>query len=183
MEELKKKIEELLIGKEIKSIKIFNVNDSFFVFEATASWVFDGGIEIITEENILTLAWDHLNDGFSFKVDEGVESLLEGADYYQVEDEITSGVQNTSKQLVESLNLKCQFYQEYDENAQLKEEKTYVPTELVIRFNEDQLIKIALIDFGIDPATKQIGIAQYDLFGRLYLSLNEDLEIKEKQEF
>ena len=65
--------------------------------------------------------------------------------------------------------MKFLFYQEYDENAQLKEEKTYVPTELVIRFNEDQLIKIALIDFGIDPSTKQIGIAQYDLFGIIRL--------------
>lgn len=49
-------LESTFINQKLKSIKLYNVNDNYFVFDPKSHAVIDGGVEFIFEEEILSIA-------------------------------------------------------------------------------------------------------------------------------
>lgn len=51
-------LETSLVGQTLTSIKFYNVNDNYFVFDQKNLAVIDGGVELVFGEGILAIAWN-----------------------------------------------------------------------------------------------------------------------------
>lgn len=182
MQQTQDKLEQLLSNKPLTKIEVYNVNENYFELKPNHSWMFDGGIELHFGEEIFTLAWDHGNDSFDYSIENGVKPLLKDLNYYPINAQEVPNLSTLIGQSIKEIEFEWDFYQDFDDEGQLKEEKTYVPMGLRLTFSNGQLLQIATVESRLHPDTFEIVDAYYNLVGQLLISVDNDITI-EKQEF
>jgi hypothetical protein len=82
------------------------------------------------------------------------------------------------------INVKYQwnFYHDLDENYEPKEEKNYMPMEMIFEFENGSQLQLAACSFQVNTATKSIGSATFDSTSHLLITLNNHIEVKEDDE-
>ena len=182
MEELENYFRSKFLNKKLTEIEFYNTNDQFYVFNEDSKWVVDGGVQINFGDEVFSYGWETDFEGYNYSFEKSFEELIGESDQYAIGAKDVKGISNLIGKTVTNLALKWQFYQEYDEEGELKDEKTFVPVELIIQFDFEDLLHFALIDFGIDMETNNIENAVYDLGGNMLLSINNETEINIYQE-
>ena len=184
MQQTQAKLEKFLLNKPLTKIEFFNVNENYFEVKPEHSWIFDGGVELHFGNEIFTLAWDHGNDSFDYILEGGVQLLLKDLEYYAVEAQSISNISNLIGQTINDIQFEWEYYQDFDENGQLKDEKIYVPMGLRLTFSNGSLLQIATIESRLNAETFELVDAYYNLVGQLLISIDNDIEIeKQKLEF
>jgi len=177
MVNLESKIIERLLNKRILDIEFYNINESYFVFDPKAIWVIDGGVQIKFEDGFFSYGWDYENGGFDLSLNKSIDKLFGEAPFYSLDAKQIKGVSVLIGLEIEEVNIKWDYYREFNEDGELKDEKIYVPVELIFRLNRGKILHLALINFGIKNNPFEIVNAEYSLDGKLLIALNKEIEI------
>ena len=177
MEELDAKIKQHLIGKTISNIKLYNINDEYYAFYEESHWVFDGGIQFNLDDSIACWGYDYENEMFEFSFNKEITEYLDEIDYYQLETENIKGVSELQGAKIKDVVIKWEFYRNIDENLEPFGEKIYVPIEIILYFDFNMTLQLALIDFEINEEPFKMVDPIYALEGEILYSFNKKVKI------
>lgn len=166
-----------LLNREVKHFRFYNRNDSYFVFERDALWVFDSGIQIDFGDGLFSFGWNSEFEAFDYSAEKPMTELHTHPSVYAVDGRETSALASLSGTTITDIAFDWDYYQEYDEFAQLKEEKIYVPVGLKLQFSNGETLQLAAIRYGINSETKGLARTQFSLDGELLVAFNKAIEI------
>lgn len=172
------KIKKHLMGKTIKDIELYNINEDYYVFDPERTLVIDGGIEFIFEDSSFCYGWDFANGGYDYSLEHKLELLLDEAPHYALEAKQLESISRLIGDKIQDVDFKWDYYQDYDENGELKEEKIFVPIELILTTVLSKTIQIALIGFRINKDSLELVDPKYDLEGEILFNLGNTLNIE-----
>ena len=176
-----KKLKEHLIGKSIKHIEFYNYDKTYTVFNPEHQWVIDYAVKIELDGSWLSYFWDLEISCFEFSsekevysddslIDENVQIL--GATDIQ-------GINNLKNKTIKDVRFKWDYYQKINDSFELEGDKNYVPTEIILEFDEKTKLQIASVSYEIDKETKSIKNINYDLEGDLLITLYDSFYSEE----
>lgn len=168
-------LEISLVGQTLTSIKFYNVNDSYFVFDQKNLAVIDGGIELVFGERILAIAWNTEKELFDVNTS-SVKPLLGALDFYQIDSAEFPFQQDILGSRVTALKAKWNWYNNLDDELEPVGEKQYILIEVVFSFENGHHFQVATISYEIE--NKSIHKARFDSQGELLLSLDRVIEIE-----
>ena len=177
MEQTKAKLESLLLNKPLTDIEIYNISKNYFEVKPEHSWIFNGAIELRFGNEIFCLAWDYQNGSFDYSIENGVDNFLDGMDYSPVDVKAIKDISELIGQSIQDIQFEWEFYQEFDDEGQIKEEKFYVPIGLKMTFTNDSVLQLAAIETQLKSETMELVNTRYNLAGDLLVSVNNDIEI------
>ncbi len=179
MNELDKKIKQQLIGKTLSNIKLYNINDDYYAFYQESHWVFDGGIQFNIDNSIACWGYDYEAEMFEFSINKEITEHLAETNYYQIDSNNIKGVSELQGAKIKDVDIKWEFYQKIDENFEPFGEKIYTPIEIILHFDLNMTLQLALIDFEIDEKPFRMINPTYHLEGEMFYSFNNEIEINE----
>lgn len=175
-------LESTFINQKLKSIKLYNVNDNYFVFDPKSHAVIDGGVEFIFEEEILSIAWNM--DVEHFDVHPTVlKPLINEVDYYEIDSADIPFVQDIFDSRLQSINAKWGWYFNLNDELEPIGEKQYFPFEVIFSFENGRQFQIAMVAFDIE--NKKMCNVKFDVGGQLLLALDgiHEIESQESTDF
>jgi hypothetical protein len=179
--ELEKSIRNFICNKPITDIEFFDFNDKYFALNEDRLWIVDGGIELHFGNESFTFGWHQDHSIFTHHFGELTDICgdLEAADLDAINlPEVNQLIGKTIKEITFQWN----WFSELDENFEPKEEKIYVPSEMIITLEDGYRIQLAAISYGIDFQTKSIQNPVFDSEGSFLISLNLPIDIKKEVE-
>lgn len=166
------------IGQELKSIKLYNVNDKYFVFDPKIHAVIDGGVEFIFEEQTLSIAWNMELEHFDVHPS-AVKPLLNDIDYYEIDLADIPFVGDILNSKLQSLKAKWGWYYNLDDELEPIGEKQCFPFEIIFSFENGHQFQIAMVAFDIE--NKKMCNVKFDVGGQLLLALDGIHEIESQE--
>ena len=177
MKEIESNIKSYLLNKRIKNIKFFNINDTYLDFAQKSMWVIDGGIQIDIDNGVFCFGWNYEQEGYDLVFDKPIETILGEAPAYEVDLKKNSGLGAIIGSEIIDIEFEWGFYQEFDENAELKEDKIFFPVLLLLKFRLNDFLQLALIDYEIQEGVDNIINPEFNLGGELLISYNTEITI------
>ncbi|GAB5527618.1 MAG: hypothetical protein Roseis2KO_54900 [Roseivirga sp.] len=173
-QDIVKKLEDKLIGRELLGINCYNINDNFFVFEEAGMAIVDGGITLTLTDQSLALGWNE--DRELFTMTEGpVVQLFGDSDYYQIEGSNFPFAKELIGQTIQSIKTEWTWYNDLGEYMEPLEPRHYTLHGLVINFNDGQTLQLATVNY--DLVAQKLGDFRFCVDGELLLSVNRVVEI------
>jgi len=178
MEVLESSIREYLEGKVLTNIEFYTVEENYFSPNPESTWIINAGIELSFNEVKFSFAWREEKDFFDKNLGP-IQELVGEIPIGGLEARNIMGVDQLVGSKIEKVEIKWNFYQEYDENFELNEEKKYMPKELLISFENQSVLQLSSVHFEINGS--QLNLS-YDSQGQLLVGLNEKFDIAEDME-
>lgn len=179
--ELEASLKQALLNKELTHIEFFNANDKFWVFDEEKIWVLDIGIQLCFGSEYFTFAWDSEKQFYEAHFGK-IEEITRDQEIKALEAENVEGIKALIGQKITDLKIQWNFYHDIDENYQPKEEKNFMPMELVLTFDNGSVLQLAAIEFKVNTTTKFIEDPSFDSTGQFLITLNHYLEVKVPEE-
>lgn len=182
MIELEETIKSYLISKKVTDIEFFNINDDYYEFDPESKWVIDAGIQIRFGEDVFSYGWETEHEGLGYSLGRELKTILGDANYYELDAKSKTNIRSLIGKEINDVKINWSYYREYDENFVLKEEKTFVPVEIILTFDEDVFLQVAIIDFQIKVEPFEIVNAVHHINGNFLISFNELTKITNPEE-
>lgn len=180
MEEISKKLTELFCEHKLNDIEVYNAAEKYFEIKENQTWIYKGGLELNFGDTRFSLAWDHGNDSYDFNLEGGVKPLLKDLNFYSVDIKKVEGISDLLNQSIKNVDFEWEFYQDFNEDGEMMEEKFYVPIGIKLDFENGDCLQIATIETRIEAETYQLIDPVYNLCGDLLISLNNPIEIEQQ---
>jgi len=178
MEATTAKLNAHLLNRQLTGIRFFNVHDSYFVFDRESTWVFDSGVQLQFGDDLFSFGWNHEYEAFDYSLEQPMEQLQAHDQLYVVAPEETQPLEHLIGATITGIDYEWDFFQEYDEDFQLKEEKIYIPVGLKITFDNDRKLQLAAICYTLHPETGELHLPYYSLEGALLVAFDKEFEIE-----
>jgi hypothetical protein len=177
MEATTSKLNEHLLNRKLTGLRFFNVNDSYFIFDRDSTWVFDTGVQLVLDNGLFSFGWNSEFEAFDYSLEKPMEELQQNEALYAIDPEDTKALESLVGATITGISYDWDYFQEYDEHAQLKEEKIYIPVGLKLTFDNDQLLQLAAVRYSLNPESGELTRPYYSLEGQLLVALNKEFEI------
>jgi hypothetical protein len=175
-EQLDNALREKLVGKTLSHLEVFIINDNFFVFEEEKRYVVDAGVGLLIGDVKFIFGWDTEKELFCLS-HESMKSLVGDKEYFRLNDDEIVGLRHLIGSSVQDVSVKWNFFQQYNEEGELMEEKTYIPMDVRIQFEGGKTLHIAAIEFAISAKDHSIQNPRYNSQANLYLGIDHFLPI------
>ncbi len=167
-------LREYLQGQEFRNIRLYSVNENYFVKEECASYFIDGAIEFeLHEGKYFTIGFSDTFKMFDYQPVQS-EVLFESLAYEDLNIH-DFDLSTYLHQQINSVEFKWGWYQEYNEDFELKEEKEYLPIAMILKFANDSTLFLASANFQI--MGHELVNLSYDLEAMLLIANHTDFEI------
>lgn len=179
MEQTEAKFKSLFQDQILKDIKFYNSKADFLDLGQKQQWVIQGGVEFIFEQNMISLGWNaemHLYE----MIEGDLDVLLGSMDVYDIEMDQQEEMGNLKGQKITEVSFNWNWYQKYNDDMELVEEKTYIPQEIRINFESGNSLQIATILFHLKNG--EITNPVFDPQGNILVALNQFIEIKTEED-
>lgn len=180
MEEVSALLQNLFTNNKLSNIEVFNATQKYFEIKENHTWIYKGGIELSFGETVFALAWDHGNDSYDYNLDGGVKALLKDLDFYPVDIKQVDPIAALVDQKITKVDFEWEFYQDFNEDGEMGEEKFYVPIGINLEFENNDLLQIATIETRIEAESLNLIDPLYNLCGDLLISFNNPIEIEQQ---
>lgn len=181
MEKVSKQLTDLFSNSKLSDIEVFNAAPNYFEIKENQTWMFKGGVELSFGDQKFTLAWDYGNDSYDFNLEGGVKSLLKDLDYYSVDIKQAEPISELIGKTINNIEFEWEFYQDFNEDGEMMEEKFYVPVGIKLEFDNKNILQIATIEAQIKAEGYEIIDPVYNLCGDLLISVNNEIEIEQQR--
>lgn len=179
MEKTEEQFKVLFTKELIKDIEFYHAGENYLAFNPDHQWVIEGGVEFIFETYSISLGWN--SEMHLYELIEGdLDQILGEMDVYEMEIGTHPNIQKLKGQKIEDISFNWTWYQKMNEDLELTDEKTYIPQEIKITFEDGSLLQLATIIFKIKD--KQIYNPVYDSQSTLLVTVDQPVEIKEVEE-
>jgi hypothetical protein len=175
MEKTEEKFKPLFINQVLKDIKFYNTKENYLSLEPEQKWVIQGGVEFIFEEAIISLGWSEEMQLYEM-IEGDLDHLLGEMDVYEIELDMHEEIQNIKNQPIKNISFNWSWYQKMNDEMELTDEKVYIPQEILMTFENDDVLQIATVLFQLRG--KQLHNAIFDPQGNMLITLNEKVEIE-----
>ena len=179
MENIEQELKSHLLNKEIVDIEFFNLNDSYLVINPESKWVFDGGIQINFTDAVFSIGWDYESEGFDFSMENTIDDFLGDEEYFPAGTKQIPGIVKLIGSNIKQVNIKWDYYQNMDEEGEIIPEKIFIPVELLMTFETDETLQLALVSYQIKDEPFELTDLEFNQSGELLVSLNDVVAIKE----
>ena len=174
MEELESLIKGYLHNKELLDIEFFNANKNYYIPDPDKLWIIDSGVELTLPDQKFSFGWAMDKEFFNV-IPGGIDGLTGELKVEQLGARNVEGLNALIGSRIHKVDLKWNFYHELDENFEIKEEKKFMPFEIIMTFDNSSTLQLAAVDFGLRDG--QLVNLTYESQGNLMISLNEIIEI------
>ena len=174
-------ITKLFIGKALRDIKFFNVNDNYFEFETESILTIDGCVEMYLDNEIISIGWDAENE-FVNTIQGNAEKLLGNLSYFEINDEFSDKIKSAVDHKIKSVDTLFDFVSYTNDEFETTGEKEYFIKEIILEFENQDKIQIAPIDFEVDIKNKKLINPTYNSMRDILISFNNVIEIAEPTE-
>jgi hypothetical protein len=168
-------LEDKLIGKTIKELVYFNIDDNYLLIEEERMAVIDGGISVRFNDSVFSFGWNY--DFQTFRMTE--EDIRKGFDelpYYQIEACNVPFAESLANQKVSALHTHWNSFDCIDADMQLTGEKVYSLGGIVFLFEDGQTLLIASVTY--DAKFGRLHDFRYaDEYGELLFTVNNIVDI------
>ncbi len=164
-------IENLLIGKTVKEVKLYNVAEHYYAVD-TNKLAIDGAIEIVFEEESLVIGWSRKQELVDCIFGKP-EDLLAEIPFYQLED--VDRIFDFVEESIQSVSIKWNFFEEFDDNFEIIPGKNYIMEELVLNLSNDRILQVAAANCEI--ADGAINYIEFNAQGNILVVVDERMEI------
>jgi hypothetical protein len=175
MEKYDEVLKTYLLNKTLNDIEFYDSDLNYVSPDMDHTWILDGGIQLKLDNTYFSFAFSSEQEffnAFSLKIDElNNEFELHSLGARDV-NEINTLV---GHQIIDIKTL-WNFYTELDENFDQKNEKKYMPFEIILYFSNNSFLQIAAIEYEMEN-NKLINL-HYNSERELLISINKKLEIE-----
>ncbi|MDZ4750377.1 MAG: hypothetical protein SGI87_02095 [Flavobacteriales bacterium] len=170
------RIRQNLIGRSLDHLEVFIINEKFFVFDVEKRWVVDAGIGLLFGDTKLIFGWDTAKELFLYS-SESLKQMLGDIEYFRLNEEEITGIRELIGGVVKDVSFKWSWYQECDEEGEVKSEKIFIPKDIHITFENGRTLHLAAMEFAISAIDQGITRARYNSQANLYIGVDHLLEI------
>ena len=164
-------IENRLAGKIVSGVKLYNVAEHYYAIDTNKIAV-DGAIAISFEEETLVIGWSKKQELIDCIFGKPAD-VLEDMPFYEVED--VQHVFDFAGETIQSMNIKWNFFEEFDDNFEIIEGKNYIIEELILSMSNDRSLQIAAVNCEI--AHGAINYIEFNAQGNILVVVDEVMEI------
>ena len=176
-EERDKELRQHLIGKEVVDIELFNVNDTYFVFDPESTLVVDGGIQFKLNEGNFNFGWNLDLECFNISYDPDISTLLNDLDYFDLDAKQVDGLRKIIGSKISQLDIVWDYYEELPWDGNRDDKKTYVPLEIIMQFDNKRFLQLSLIEFEVSKKPYEIIDPHYSISGEMLVKLYSKMKI------
>ena len=167
-------IRDHLIGKKIQKIEFYDYNNLYLVFDPEHQWVVDFCIYIELNEGFIMYYFDGENECVEFSTEKNIEDIDPEGNAQALGAFDIQGLKILQGKEITDIHFRWSFYRLLDESFELTEKKYYLPTEMILVFENGHRLQIASVQYAIDKKTKKMINIEYDLVGELLVTLFND---------
>lgn len=164
-------IKAKLIGKTIKHVEFYNVAEHYFAIDTNKIAV-DGAVVISFEDETLAIGWNKKQELIDC-VFGNAEDLLQDIPFYQLE-EVDQDF-NLSGETVQTVDIRWNFFEEFDDNFEIIPGKNYIIEELYLGLSNEKSLQVAAVNCEI--AHGAINYIEFNVQGNLLVVVDEKMEI------
>jgi hypothetical protein len=174
--ELENTLKNFILNKELSHIEFYTINDKYWVFDEEKVWVLDCGIQLSFGDEVFAFAWNKEKGFYEHHIGriEEITADIETKGLHATEIE---GIRKLIGKKITDVKFQWNFYHDLDENFEPKEEKNYMPMEILLTFENESVLQLAGINFEVDTENKKIFDVTFDSTGDLLITLNHPIEI------
>ncbi len=137
-------LRSVLINEKIISIKIFQINDTYFHSHSEGKYIIDGGLELITSKGYFSVAFSnkyeqYIFDSLPFK------NIYENDNYFELEEDEIAFIKSVLYKKVKDACLKTKDFDEIVDYT-MKTEKITKLVEVFLTFEDNQNLQISLVN-------------------------------------
>lgn len=181
MEELQQDLLNYLLKNPIKHIEFFSLGANYLSPDPEHTWLVNGGVQFEFENgNFFSFGFSAELEFFDITKDKLV-ALNDNKKLDALHAENAEKVHQLLGKTIENIEFKWNFYQEYDEDFELKEEKNYMPDEMKITFSSGSVMQLAAVNYTIFE--NEIRNLHYESAGELLISIDKPFDILPAKEF
>lgn len=166
------KVNALLVGAVLEHIEFFNVNETYMAIDPSSNWIIDGGVELKTGINRFTFAWNGELDMFGYTADRGAIEFIDRKQTYALGAINAPAVADLIGREIVNVGIEWAYVREFDDDYELKPEKTPYPVEFFIGFQSGRSLQMACIGYNIEQKPFKITNQVYNLQGEMLIHLN-----------
>jgi hypothetical protein len=181
MTDLQNTLDNILLNKELTAIEFYTINDKYWVFDEEKVWVVDCGVQLTFGEDVFTFAWNSEKQFYEHHIGR-IEEITGDHEITALHAMELEGIQKLIGNKIIDIKYKWNFYHDLDENYEAKEEKNYMPMEMILTFESGSILQLAAVNFKVDTVKKTIDRAVFDSTGNFLITLNHQINVKEEEE-
>lgn len=137
-------LKSVLQNKKIISIKIFQINDTYFHSQSEGKYIVDGGLELITSKGYFTVAFSSKYEQYIFDT-VPFKNIYENDNYFELEEDEIASIKSVLYNKVEDVYLKTKDFDEIVDYT-MKTEKNSKLVEVFLVFKNNQNLQISLVN-------------------------------------
>lgn len=164
-------LEEQLTGKTITGVKLYNVADHYYALDTNKVAV-DGGVALSFGDETLLIAWSKKQELIDCVFGKP-EDVLEDIPFYELED--IGHLFDFTGETVQSVSIKWNFFEEFDDNFEIIPGKNYIVEELVLNLSNERILQVAAANCEI--ADGAINYIEFNAQGNILVVVDERMEI------
>jgi len=176
--EIEQDLLDHILNKKIVDIELYNVNDSYFVFDPEATLVIDGGLQIKFEDTSFCLAWDSEHECFNYSIDSNISKLLNELNFYSIDAKQIDGIHRLVGKTIEKIEFVWSYFDELPWDGNYDDKRNFVPIEMLIYLSDNRFLQIALIDFIISEKPYEIQNPTFSLNNEMLVNLYSRMDIQ-----
>ena len=174
MQQTEQRFIQLFKKEALKSIDFYSIDGKYLSFNEENEWVIRGGIEFIFESHTISLGWN--NEMHLYEMVEGeLDDLIGELDVYELEIGEHANIEKVKDKKIKNVDFKWTFYQQMNEEMELSDEKTYIPQDIRLEFEDGTKMQLATVIFQIKD--NQIHEPVYDPQSMLMVVVDKEVEI------
>lgn len=175
MEELEQDLKDYLLNMPIKHIEFYALGASYLSPNPESTWLVNGGVQFQFEnDSIFSFAFSTDLEFFDI-CKNSVDAINENPEMEPLDAINADRVNALIGKSIQEIAFKWNFYQEYDEDFELKEEKNYMPDEMILTFDSGSKMQLAAVNYTIFQ--NEVRNLHYESAGELLISIDHPFDI------
>ena len=137
----------ILLSEKILSIKVFQINDTFYDLKNKSEYLIDGGVEFNLPKGYLCFGFSSFFDQFILNSEPFQKNYTHENEYELTPNEIPEIFNLINKKIID-VNIKFKEFNEIIDYT-MKSQKIRKPIEIVLKFKNGEMLQLSSINFDL----------------------------------
>lgn len=137
----------MLLSEKILSIKIFQINDTFYDLKNKNEYIIDGGVEFNLPKGYLSFGFSSYFDQYVLNSEQFRKNYTHENEYELTQNDIPEIYNFINKRIID-VNFKVNEFNEIIDYT-MKTQKIKKPIEIVLKFENGEILQLSSINFDL----------------------------------
>lgn len=174
MEQYEQLLKNIFLNKTLNDIEFFDTDLRYVSPDMEQTWIVDGGVQFQLDDSFVSFAYSGELQFFNIFLGQA-EDIRDDIELKGLGAREVAGINSLVGKKVTDIKAVWNFYKDLDENFEEVGEKKYMPSEILLTFNDQSFLQMAAVQYNI--MDNQVINLQYNSERELLVSLNKQFEI------